>query len=180
MTLSMAPISFPPIPQKRRFAAWHIQQLLTLNITTALSDASCATLSMGVRLDAPQAQAHRQRETQMVVELRGRRLREWRHFIRTTTTTTTRDETRRTAAAAHPFHSSKNRKVLWDRRLGLVLLVGWPSSLMRFTLFVGDKTRPLRACFALCLLGTVEHGDVLGLGDDEFIIQLVFLTSFLP
>jgi hypothetical protein len=31
------------MPQKSRFTAWHMQQLLTLNTTTALSDASRST-----------------------------------------------------------------------------------------------------------------------------------------
>uniref|UniRef100_A0A0A9CBX1 Uncharacterized protein n=1 Tax=Arundo donax TaxID=35708 RepID=A0A0A9CBX1_ARUDO len=36
------------MPQKRRFTAWHMQQVLTLNTTTALSDASRSTRSAAV------------------------------------------------------------------------------------------------------------------------------------
>ncbi|KAK8310740.1 hypothetical protein V6Z11_D02G204100 [Gossypium hirsutum] len=40
-------VGFTPIPQKSLFTAWHMQQLLKLNITTAFSEASFTTLSIG-------------------------------------------------------------------------------------------------------------------------------------
>jgi hypothetical protein len=41
-------VGYTPMPQKSRFTAWHMQQVLTLNTTTALSDASRSTHSAAV------------------------------------------------------------------------------------------------------------------------------------